>query len=153
MMVLDLAGTCGLQAVLKLHEWWVEKLVSSSGFPGHGRFTNHYFHQVVPVGCMYTPLKERPELPPICYDPVLCTRNTCRAVLNPFWWVTIYTLYWMFWRFSTPPSLLLLWYVSWNNRVICFFSAAKWTIDPKCGIAISASNEMRYVYCILLKNK
>jgi len=40
---------------------------------------------VVPVGCMYTPLKERPELPPICYDPVLCTRNTCRAVLNPFW--------------------------------------------------------------------
>ena len=33
-----------------------------------------------------------------------------------------------------------------------FLSAAKWTIDPKCGIAISASSEMRYVYSIHLKN-
>lgn len=41
--------------------------------------------KVVPVGCLYTPLKERPDLPPIMYDPVLCTRNTCRAVLNPLW--------------------------------------------------------------------
>jgi len=23
------------------------------------------------------------DLPPIQYDPVLCTRNTCRAILNP----------------------------------------------------------------------
>ncbi|XP_060870570.1 protein transport protein Sec23A [Metopolophium dirhodum] len=38
---------------------------------------------VVPVGCLYQPLKERPDLPPIQYDPVLCTRNTCRAILNP----------------------------------------------------------------------
>lgn len=60
---------------------------------------------VVPVGCLYQPLKEKPglykmynyitkdlvtdifyillELPPIQYDPVLCTRNTCRAILNP----------------------------------------------------------------------
>ena len=39
---------------------------------------------VVPLGCMYTPLKERPDLPPIQYDPVLCSRPPCRAVLNPF---------------------------------------------------------------------
>lgn len=39
---------------------------------------------VVPLGCLYQPLKERPDLPPIQYDPVLCTRNTCRAILNPF---------------------------------------------------------------------
>jgi len=38
---------------------------------------------VVPLGCLYQPLKERPDLPPILYDPVLCTRNTCRAILNP----------------------------------------------------------------------
>lgn len=38
---------------------------------------------VVPLGCLYQPIKERPDLPPIQYDPVLCTRNNCRAILNP----------------------------------------------------------------------
>lgn len=38
---------------------------------------------VVPLVSLYQPLKERPDLPPIQYEPVLCTRNTCRAVLNP----------------------------------------------------------------------
>lgn len=38
---------------------------------------------VVPLGCLYQPIKERPDLPPIMYDPVLCTRSTCRAILNP----------------------------------------------------------------------
>ena len=28
-------------------------------------------------------LKERPDLPPIQYDPVTCARQTCKAVLNP----------------------------------------------------------------------
>lgn len=42
---------------------------------------------VVPLGCLFTPLKDRPDLPPIQYDPILCTRQTCRAVLNPFWLV------------------------------------------------------------------
>lgn len=40
---------------------------------------------VVPLGCLYTPIKERPDLPPIQYEPVLCTRPTCRAILNPYW--------------------------------------------------------------------
>jgi len=40
---------------------------------------------VVPLACLYTPLKERLDLPPIQYDPVLCTRSNCHAVLNPFW--------------------------------------------------------------------
>lgn len=35
---------------------------------------------------MVTPLKERPDMPPICYDPVLCSRSQCRAVLNPLWY-------------------------------------------------------------------
>lgn len=37
---------------------------------------------VIPVGCLYSPLKSRPDLPPINYAPVLCPR--CSAVLNPF---------------------------------------------------------------------
>lgn len=40
---------------------------------------------VVPVSCLYTPLKERPDLPPIQYEPVLCSRANCKAVLNPLW--------------------------------------------------------------------
>lgn len=39
---------------------------------------------VVPLGCQYTPLKERYDLPPLNYDPVICTNKVCRAVLNPF---------------------------------------------------------------------
>ncbi|XP_066464723.1 protein transport protein Sec23A isoform X2 [Eleutherodactylus coqui] len=38
---------------------------------------------VVPVAALFTALKERPDLPPIQYEPVLCSRTTCRAVLNP----------------------------------------------------------------------
>lgn len=38
---------------------------------------------VVPLGTLYQPIKERADLPPIQYDPVLCTRSTCRAILNP----------------------------------------------------------------------
>uniref|UniRef100_A0A9J7ZPJ3 Protein transport protein SEC23 n=1 Tax=Cyprinus carpio carpio TaxID=630221 RepID=A0A9J7ZPJ3_CYPCA len=38
---------------------------------------------VVPVSCLYTPLKERPDLPPVQYEPVLCSRANCKAVLNP----------------------------------------------------------------------
>lgn len=41
--------------------------------------------QVVPMAVMVTPLKERPDLPPIAYEPVLCGRAQCRAVLNPLW--------------------------------------------------------------------
>ena len=39
---------------------------------------------LVPLACLFTPLKERLDLPPLTYDPVLCTRTTCRAILNPF---------------------------------------------------------------------
>uniref|UniRef100_A0A3Q2CSC7 Protein transport protein SEC23 n=1 Tax=Cyprinodon variegatus TaxID=28743 RepID=A0A3Q2CSC7_CYPVA len=38
---------------------------------------------VVPVAALFTPLRERTDLPPIQYEPVLCSRATCRAVLNP----------------------------------------------------------------------
>ncbi|KAA8904166.1 hypothetical protein FN846DRAFT_953070 [Sphaerosporella brunnea] len=37
---------------------------------------------VVPVGVLYTPLKEK-EQPPVQYEPVTC-KQPCRAVLNPY---------------------------------------------------------------------
>ncbi len=44
---------------------------------------------VVPLAAFFSPLKERPSEvaapPPLHYDPVLCTKSACKAVLNPFW--------------------------------------------------------------------
>ena len=37
---------------------------------------------VVPVGCMYTPLKEIEEMGQVQYAPVTC--KSCQTVLNPF---------------------------------------------------------------------
>ena len=42
---------------------------------------------VVPVSALYTPLKERADLPPVLYEPVTC-KAPCRAVLNPYWCVS-----------------------------------------------------------------
>jgi len=38
---------------------------------------------VVPLGVLYTPLKEK-ENQPVHYEPVTC-KSPCRAVLNPYW--------------------------------------------------------------------
>ncbi|KAF8503899.1 hypothetical protein BU17DRAFT_78330 [Hysterangium stoloniferum] len=38
---------------------------------------------VVPISALYTPLKQREDLPPVLYEPVTC-KPPCRAVLNPF---------------------------------------------------------------------
>lgn len=37
----------------------------------------------MPIGALYTPLKEKPDTPLLQYEPVAC-RPPCRAVLNPF---------------------------------------------------------------------
>lgn len=41
---------------------------------------------VLPLACLFTPLKESQTRspPPAAYEPVLCSRQACRAVLNPF---------------------------------------------------------------------
>ncbi|CCD26928.1 GTPase-activating protein SEC23 NDAI_0J00360 [Naumovozyma dairenensis CBS 421] len=39
---------------------------------------------VVPVGCLYTPLKEREDLPIASHAPILCGGPQCKAVLNPY---------------------------------------------------------------------
>jgi len=53
---------------------------------------------VVPVATFFTPLKERPadqpQQPPLEYDPVLCQKSTCKAVLNPLCMVDFRTKIW-----------------------------------------------------------
>jgi protein transport protein SEC23 len=39
---------------------------------------------VVPIGALYTPLKEKPDTPLLQFEPVIC-KQPCRSVLNPFW--------------------------------------------------------------------
>lgn len=39
---------------------------------------------VVPVGCLYTPLKEYEDLSLVAYNPVVCGGPHCKAVLNPY---------------------------------------------------------------------
>lgn len=43
---------------------------------------------VVPIGALYTPLKEKPDTPVLQYEPVTC-KQPCRAVLNPFAYVRV----------------------------------------------------------------
>uniref|UniRef100_A0AAR2LYC7 Protein transport protein SEC23 n=1 Tax=Pygocentrus nattereri TaxID=42514 RepID=A0AAR2LYC7_PYGNA len=63
---------------------------------------------VVPVSCLFTPLKERPDLPPVQYEPVLCSRASCKAVLNPLCQVDFRAKIWAcnfcFQRNPFPPS-------------------------------------------------
>ncbi|KAH8417595.1 hypothetical protein KR222_002410 [Zaprionus bogoriensis] len=63
---------------------------------------------VVPLACLYQPLKERPDLPPIQYEPVLCTRSNCRAILNPMCQVDYRAKLWVcnfcFQRNPFPPQ-------------------------------------------------
>lgn len=39
---------------------------------------------VVPVGCLYTPLKEIEDLQIASYNPVVCAGPQCKAILNPY---------------------------------------------------------------------
>ena len=44
---------------------------------------------VVPISALYTPLKQRDDLPPVLYEPVTC-KPPCRAILNPYWYVSAF---------------------------------------------------------------
>lgn len=49
---------------------------------------------VVPISCLHTPLKERQDLAPIPYEPVVC-KSPCRAVLNPYCQVDVESKFWI----------------------------------------------------------
>jgi protein transport protein SEC23 len=63
---------------------------------------------IVPIGCLYNPMKERVDLPPLQYDPVICSRQACRAILNPFCQVDYRSKGWTcnfcFQRNAFPPQ-------------------------------------------------
>ena len=64
----------------------------------------------MPIGALYTPLKEKPDTPLLQYEPVTC-KAPCRAVLNPFAYDTVHRLYLCMkadW-FSTVDTRARLW--------------------------------------------
>ncbi|OWR51442.1 Sec23 protein A [Danaus plexippus plexippus] len=87
---------------------------------------------VVPLVCLYQPLKERPDLPPIQYEPVLCTRNTCRAVLNPMCQVDYRAKLWVcnfcFQRNPFPPQYAAISEQHQPAELIPNFSTIEYTI-------------------------
>ncbi|CAK1550439.1 unnamed protein product [Leptosia nina] len=78
------------------------------------------------------PLKERPDLPPIQYEPVLCTRNTCRAVLNPMCQVDYRAKLWVcnfcFQRNPFPPQYAAISEQHQPAELIPNFSTIEYTI-------------------------
>ncbi|CAH0551809.1 unnamed protein product [Brassicogethes aeneus] len=87
---------------------------------------------VVPLGCLYQPLKERPDLPPIQYDPVLCTRNNCRAILNHLCQVDYRARLWVcnfcFQRNPFPPQYAAISEQAQPAEIMPQFSTLEYTI-------------------------
>ncbi|KAJ8928211.1 hypothetical protein NQ314_019275 [Rhamnusium bicolor] len=88
---------------------------------------------VVPLGCLYQPIKERPDLPPIQYDPVLCTRNNCRAILNPLCQVDYRAKLWVcnfcFQRNPFPPQYAAISEQHQPAELMPMFSTIEYTIS------------------------
>ncbi|CAE8629842.1 unnamed protein product, partial [Polarella glacialis] len=51
-------------------------------------------HHRVPLGCLYTPLKETEGLQLVEYEPVICKGRDCGAVLNPYCFVDFHSKNW-----------------------------------------------------------
>lgn len=87
---------------------------------------------VVPLAALYTPLKERPDLPPIQYDPIFCTRPNCRAVLNPFCQVDYRTKSWTcnfcFQKNAFPPQYAAISEQHQPAEIIPQFSTIEYTL-------------------------
>ncbi|KAF5305729.1 hypothetical protein FQR65_LT07625 [Abscondita terminalis] len=87
---------------------------------------------VVPLGCLYQPIKDRSDLPPIQYDPVLCTRNNCRAILNPFCQVDYRAKLWVcnfcFQRNPFPPQYAAISEQHQPAELLPAFSTIEYTI-------------------------
>ena len=46
---------------------------------------------VVPLSCMYTPIKALDNLAQVQYDPIHCKGQQCSSVLNPFWCASVHS--------------------------------------------------------------
>jgi len=49
---------------------------------------------IIPIGALYTPLKEKPDLPSLMYDPITC-KPPCRAILNPYCQIDVNAKMWI----------------------------------------------------------
>lgn len=80
---------------------------------------------VVPIAALYTPLKEREDLPLIYYEPVTCKQHTCGAILNPYWCVVSHQ---QELHQQSPPTPSDIYFSSSSNwrsfarNAFCFFS-------------------------------
>jgi len=87
---------------------------------------------VVPLGILYTPLKERLDLPEIQYDPVLCSQQNCRAVLNPMCQVDYRSKLWVcnfcFQRNQFPRQYAAITETHQPAELIPQFSTIEYTI-------------------------
>jgi len=90
---------------------------------------------VVPVSCLYTPLKERPDLPPIMYDPIICSKQSCRAVLNPLCTVDYrgkaWTCNFCFQRNAFPPHYAGISEQHQPAEIIPQFSTIEYTLTKQ----------------------
>uniref|UniRef100_A0A914UZG7 Protein transport protein SEC23 n=1 Tax=Plectus sambesii TaxID=2011161 RepID=A0A914UZG7_9BILA len=84
---------------------WEEYLANQQNIDGVQFTWNMWPHSridaqrlVVPLATFFSPLKERPadqpQPPPLHYDPVLCQKAQCKAVLNPLCQVDFRTKTW-----------------------------------------------------------
>jgi len=87
---------------------------------------------VVPLAALYTPLKERPDLPPIQYEPVMCARQNCKAILNPMCQVDFRAKLWVcnfcFNRNTFPPQYAAISEQNQPAELIPQFSTLEYTI-------------------------
>uniref|UniRef100_A0A2K6FPH8 Protein transport protein SEC23 n=1 Tax=Propithecus coquereli TaxID=379532 RepID=A0A2K6FPH8_PROCO len=88
---------------------------------------------VVPLACLLTPLKERPDLPPVQYEPVLCSRLTCKAVLNPLCQADYRTKLWArnfcFQRNQFPPAYAGISEMNQPAKLMPQFSTIEYMIE------------------------
>uniref|UniRef100_A0A8D3C562 Protein transport protein SEC23 n=1 Tax=Scophthalmus maximus TaxID=52904 RepID=A0A8D3C562_SCOMX len=93
---------------------------------------------VAPVSCLFTPLKERPDLPPVQYEPVLCSRANCKAVLNPLCQVDFRAKIWAcnfcFQRNPFPPSYAGISEVNQPAELMPQFSTIEYIVQEMLGL-------------------
>uniref|UniRef100_A0A8C2YW29 Protein transport protein SEC23 n=1 Tax=Cyclopterus lumpus TaxID=8103 RepID=A0A8C2YW29_CYCLU len=99
---------------------------------------------VVPVSCLFTPLKERPDLPPVQYEPVLCSRANCKAVLNPLCQVDFRAKIWAcnfcFQRNPFPPSYAGISDVNQPAELMPQFSTIEYIVQEMLGLIKPAAS-------------
>ena len=87
---------------------------------------------VVPISILHTPLKTKPDLPELKYEPITCARPTCRALLNPYCQVDYRSKVWAcnfcFQRNSFPPQYAMISEEHQPAEIIPQFTTIEYTL-------------------------